>query len=251
MLIDAALIAANLAVLGAHAVLPWLAAGTRPAWRRPWALAAAPLLLAGAVATLSHVGAAPDAAVAQGLTIQSGGPLVRMLAIAGLALLAADLLIAFAWPRLEPAAWRVVGSLGVLLLPLAALAAERLRIGEGPPVGAAALAIGLLVRLALALATTELLTGPRLAAPAAGLTLPLLWPALAPAIRATLAAEGTLVTLGVAALALLLARWAPRRLRRLSLGVGLLLAVLFLARAAAVPAELPQRTPPLAPLGLR
>lgn len=243
MLVDALLTLANLAIWGCHATVPWLAAGRRPEWRRPWALAAAPLLLASLLATASWVGATPDAALAQDLAVQtSAGTLAHLLALAVMAALLGDLLLLAAWRRLEPAAWRLLSALGAFALLFVAAAGDRLRIGEGPSGGDLGLAIALLVRLLLALATAEILTGPRLAAPAAGAALPFFWLALSPTIRTTIAAEGTFATLAVASLALLLARWLPAHFRRATLAAGLLLAALFFARAHAVPLDQPPRT---------
>ncbi|QQR75796.1 MAG: hypothetical protein IPJ17_09565 [Holophagales bacterium] len=243
MLVDALLTLANLAIWGCHGTIPWLAASRRAEWRRPWSLAAAPLLLASLLATASWIGTTPDAALAQNLAGQaSAGTLARLLALFVIATLAGDLLLLAAWRRMEPAAWRLLGALGAITLLFVSAAGDRLRIGEGPSAGSVGLAIAWLVRLLLALAAAEILTGPRLAAPAAGAALPIFWLALAPTIRATIAAEGTYATLAVASLALLVSRWLPAHFRRATVVAGLLLAVLFFARAHAVPLEQPQRT---------
>ena len=60
-MLDAVLLALVLVAAGAHAVVPWQAAGDERA-RRLWSRAALPVLLCGAVAALLLARAHPDAA---------------------------------------------------------------------------------------------------------------------------------------------------------------------------------------------
>jgi hypothetical protein len=235
LLLTASVLALNLVVLGAHAIVPFRLATAEPARQRLWALGAPAALLAAFLATLTAIGRRPDEAVAWGLTLPWHGSLpARLIAIVLVALLLADLVAAVGWHRLEPGGWRLVGTLGALAVLAHALGAELLRIGWGPaPVALAALLAAAALRAPLALAAGELVAGaPRLWTPLAAPALVAaarLWPG---ELRAALAADRP--TLAAAALLLLAARFVPPRLRRAAGFAGVALAVLFLARAAEV-----------------
>jgi hypothetical protein len=221
-----------LAVFGAHALYPFrLAGGEEPA-RRAWALAAPALLLAAVTLCVWSLGRRPDEAVAWGLTHPLRGSMpAQLVALALAAALVSDLVVVFAWARLEPLAWRLHGALGALALLAQTLAAELVRIGWGPWRGTAAILAAAALRAPLALAAAELAVGPpRWCTTAAGpalAALALLFPA---ALRQALASE--LATLGAAAALLAAARFLPASLRRPAGAAGVLLALLFLARSA-------------------
>lgn len=230
--LSTAVSAFNLAVFGAHAFLPfWLAGGEERA-RRLWATLAPILLVAACVVTAWEIGRRPDEAIAWGLTHPIHGSMAaRLIAVALAAVALSDLLVLFTWKRLEPAAWRFHGALGVLTLLAQSLGAELLRIGWGPWTGTAAILAAAALRAPLALAATEVAVGaPRFWSAIAGpslLVLALLWPSM---LRRALA--GDLVTLGAATLLLVAASFVPASLRRTAAISGILLALLFLASAA-------------------
>jgi hypothetical protein len=226
-------LALNLLVFGAHALAPFrLARADEPA-RRLWALAALPALLAAFLATAALVALHPDDALAWGLVDPLGGSLAaRLLAVLLAALALCDLLVAIGWRRLEPEAWRLAGAFGVAGVLAHAVGSELLRTGWGPaPASGALFFAAVLLRMPLALAGGELVTGPpRVWCPAAGPALLLaaaLWP---DALRAELGWEFSVLV--AAALVLVLARFVPPRFRRAFGAFGFALAVLFLARAA-------------------
>jgi hypothetical protein len=234
MIVAAAVMAFNLVVFGAHAVVPFRLATAGEAWRRSWALAAPLALVASFIATAAAIARRPDEAIAWGLTHPiTGSQPARMIAVVLAALLVADLVAAAGWRRLEPAAWRVLGALGVLAALLHTLGSELLRIGWGPGAAQSVLLAGVALRLPLALAAGELVAGPpRWWVPLAGPALVAatrLWPV---SLRVSLADDR--LTLLVAALLLVAARFVPVSLRRVAGLAGLVLAVLFLARAGEV-----------------
>jgi hypothetical protein len=237
MIVGAAALAFNLAVYGAHAVVPFrlAAADVEVGRRRFWALAAPLLLGASFLLTAARIAQRPDEAIAWGLTHPLTGAMpARLIAVALAALLAADLVTALGWRRLEPAGWRVVGVLGVVASALHALGSELLRAGEGPSsLDAGVLLAIAALRLPMALAAGELVAGaPRWAVPLAGpalLAATRLWP-----VELRLALGSDVVTLWIAAGLLVAARFVPLSLRRAAGAAGLALAVLFLARAAEV-----------------
>lgn len=231
----ALVLALNLAVFGSHAVAPWRLAGADSPRRRLWALAAPAALLGACVATIARVAWRPDDAIAWGLTHPWEGSLAaRWIAVSLAALILADLVVAVGWKRLEPAGWRVLGALGALGAIAHALGSELLRIGWGPaPAATWPLLAAAALRVPLALAAGELVAGtPRLWTPLAGPALVAaarLWPA---ELRAALALDR--LTLAAAAVLLLASRFLPLRQRRAAGAAGLLLAILFLSRAAEV-----------------
>lgn len=239
MILELATVVVGLVVFGAHVVVPWrIATDTEPTLAKLWSRAALPALgLALAVSVLA-VRIAPDAAIAWGMTGGGVGALaVRLLGIALAALIAVDLLAVVAAARFGRREWRLAAGFGVLALLLHTLVAELLRIGWGPVPGRDALIGATLLRLPLALAAGELVSGrPRLATMVAG-------PALAAAVtlwpRSLLAAlGGDLLTLVAAVPLLLAARFLPGRLARFAGVAGLLLAAIFLARATRASATL-------------
>lgn len=228
-------LAFNLTVFGAHAIVPFHLAGASARHRRLWALAAPVALVSSLLATTALLAGHPDDAIAWGLTHPWSGSLpARLIAVVVAALVVGDLVLAAGWNRLEPAGWRIAGVLGVLGVLAHAVGSELLRIGWGPsPLTATALLATIALRVPLALAAGELVVGsPRWWVPAAGPLLILavrLWPA---PLRAALSADRP--TLASAAVLLLVARFAPSKLRRFAAVAGLALAVLFLARAGMV-----------------
>lgn len=223
-------------------MVPWrLAAGREPesgAWRRRWAIVAAPLLATALLLLLLRVDAAPDAAVAVGLGSPShASPLLRAAGVLAAALFAADLLLLAGWRRLESAGWRITAGLGACGLAALAWSEELLRMGEGPESPRGLLLAAAACRVLVAAGAGESLApGRPWAGLAAGLALPLELLFLPRPLLHLLLRQGDGLTLGAAALLFLLARWLPARLRRPSLLAATLLAALFLARAAALSA---------------
>lgn len=233
-----AVLAVNLLVWGAHALLPWRLARAGEPGRRLWARLALPALGLALGATGMALRADPDPAVAWGLTgLLGGSPAARVLAVVAAAVALADLVLFFGGARLDPRAWQLLGLFGAAGLAAATFGSELLRIGWGPVPRPAALWAAAALRLPLALAAAELALGPpRRWAPVAGPALAaafLLWPA---ELRRALGID--LLTLAAAAALLLAARFLPAPLRRPAGAAGLALAVLFLARAGAVSAIL-------------
>lgn len=223
-------------ILGLHVLLPWRlarlappAAAETPDRRQLWALIAAPLLLAAALAGLFTLGARLDAALAWGLVWPPRSVVALSLAFAGVAVGLADLLLFFGFRRLEAVGWRIAAGLGGFLLLAASVAGELLRLGRGPMTGLAGLAIAALCRVPLALAAGEASSGPvRGFATLAGVVLPFSLVGFAAPVRALLGED--LLTLGAAVLLLLAARFLPPALRRPAALAGVLLAALFLDR---------------------
>jgi hypothetical protein len=231
----ALLLALNLAVFGAHAVVPFrIAAGTVDR-RRAWALAAPVTLLTSVLLSVAFVARSPDEAAAWGLPRPLlGSPLVSVLALSTGALLLADLVTAVGWRRFDPASWRALGALGGVGAASHAFGSELLRAGWGPvSEDLVLLLLVVALRLPLALAAGELVAGrPRLWSPLAAPAIVgtyLAWPST---LRAALA--GGRVTLAAAATLLLISVVLPERMRRWVAVGGVALAVLFLARSAEV-----------------
>jgi len=228
-------LAFNLAVFGAHAMLPFHLARAEPERRRRWALAAPVALVAAILGTMALVARRPDDAIAWGLTHPWSGSLpARLIAVVLAALVVSDLVLAVGWRRLEPAGWRLAGALGTLGVLAHAMGSELLRIGWGPSPGTAAVLLATIAfRAPLALAAGELIAGtPRWWVPISGPALILatrLWPG---PLRAALADDR--ITLASAAFLLVIARFAPQAMRRIAAIAGLALAVLFLTRAGEV-----------------
>lgn len=232
-------------VLGLHVLVPWRlarqTAETPPAAtsdpRRLWAMVATPLWMAAALAGLFGLGEQPDAALAWGFAWPNPSIPALALAVFGLAVGLADLLLFFGYRELEPAGWRIAAGLGGATLLAASLAGELLRLGRGPAPGLAGIAIAACCRAALALAAGEASAGrvrylPMLAGAALSLSLPTM-PAV---LRAALGTD--LLTLGAAASLLLAARFLPPTLQRPAALAGVLLAALFLDRTSALQAAL-------------
>ena len=233
-----AALALNLLVWGAHALVPWRLATAPEPSRRRWALVALPAVGASILVTAAGLRTAPDAAVAWRLhELESSVLPTLLLAVALVAVILGDLLLALGWRRLEPLAWRVLAGIGALALAAVTLGSELVRIGWGPVPPRGALLGAALLRLPLALAAAEAALGtPRLLTPIAGLGLAgaaLLWPT---PLLAALGADRA--TLYAAVLLLLLARFIPTRLRRPAAIAAVALAALFLARAGEVSQDL-------------
>jgi hypothetical protein len=271
-MLDYAAALVTLAVLGAHAVVPWrLARGageraasgapassasaaptsatatgsTAASARRAWSLAALPLLLATLALGAALAAARPHAALGAGwgeLALTGGAFRAAAVLLAALAL--ADAVAAAGWRRLEPAGWRLLAGFGLAALAAGMLALELLRIGTGPPTALPPVVLAAGCRVLLALAAGEALAPDRpWLAPLAVPALAGYWLALPRPLAALLQAEGLLWTALAAALLLAPAPWLPARLRRPAVVAGALLAALLLARAAALTAGLPLTLP--------
>lgn len=258
-LLDVLAVFLPLIALGAHVLAPSrlaslpssapslpepCAAGSAPDPRkRLWALVAAPLLMVSVLAHLTWLRLHPDPLlnVGWGEDALTTGAL-QALGILTAALVLADLLLLAGHRRLEPKAWWSLVAFALPTLLAFALAGEILRVGQGPRTDAAALALAVSCRLAVALGAGESLaprppSGRPFWCLPAGLAL-LAYPLALPAeIRRMLFSEGDLPpgdlgTLGAAALLFLVARWLPLRLRRPALMAAALLAAVLLARVA-------------------
>lgn len=230
---------------GAQAAVPWRLAGAEPRDRRLWAFAALPLLFAGILAANWYVVSHPDAAIAGDLfPLRSSRP-GRALLVLLPALALAGLVAAAGWRRMEAAGWRIAAAFGLAFLAAASWASELVRTGEGPASAPPAFALLVACRLTLALAAGEIAApGRPLLAVAGGLALPLYWLLLPVELAELLSAKGQLFTPGAAAVLLLASRWVPPRLRRPALAGGVLLAGVFLARAADLSQSLGSSTLP-------
>lgn len=249
-MLDGLIMAWVLFAWGTQAAVPWRLAGAEPRARRLWTFAALPLLALGTLAAFWYVEGHPDAAIAPGLyplrSSRPGRALLTLLPATALA----GLVTAAGWRRMEAAGWRIAAVLGFAFLAAGSWAGELVRTGEGPASAPPVLALLVTCRLTLALAAGEIAApGRPLAAVLGGLALPLYWLLLPFELADLLAGKGQRITLGAAAVLLLAARWVPPRLRRPTLAGGILLAGLFLARAADLSQSLGSPAlPPLFPL---
>ncbi|HXU32470.1 MAG TPA: hypothetical protein VN851_18030 [Thermoanaerobaculia bacterium] len=232
---------------GAHAVVPWRLRRTAPETRHSWALAAALLLALAALAFLTLVGRSEDAALASGLVPFSASRLSLAFGTTAAALCLADLLLLFAWRRLEDRAWPLLALFGAVVIVTQAFTLAALAGGDGkaslPP-----LALRAAVLAALALAASEAITSkaPRLApfASLAGLGLPLFAFTLPQPVREPFLAAGGLAFLGAAAALLFATRFSlqPHRRRALALA-GLILAGFAWAKAVNIAGALAEQLP--------
>lgn len=253
-MLDYAATLAALAVLGAHAVVPWRLAGaarseTAATARRAWSLAALPLLFAAVALGAALAAGRPHAALGAGWgELAVTGAAFRTAGVLLAALALADAVAAIGWRRLEPAGWYLLGGFGVAALAAASLALELLRIGTGPATALPPvfLAAGCRALLALAAGGT-LAPGRPWLAPLALPALAGYWLALPAPLAALLRAQGLHWTALAAALLLAPAPWLPARLRRPALIAGVLLAALLLARTADLTAALPMSVPAAPP----
>jgi hypothetical protein len=248
-LIDPLLLWLGLATLGAHVTVPWRLAGAPAELRRRWQLMALPALWTGLLAFFAGLLLHPDRAVAGGLaTFPGGNAFSRLLSGLFLAAAALDLLLLVAGHRFgdarrSAAGWRLAGAAAVPLLIAYCLAAEVVRVGEGPLGEPLLVWPAVLARGALALSAGELWLPGRppwgshfrpLWSPVAALALPVYFLALPPPVRFGLVELGLPVTLTAAGLLLVAARWLPARYRKAALAAGLLLAAIVLSQAAAL-----------------
>lgn len=230
----------GLVVFGAHVVVPGRLAAGAPRQRRPWSLGALPLLGAASLVWLLWLGRHPDTLLAAGwetapVTVVTARAV--MVLVPALAIL--DGLLLFGRERLEPAGWRLASLFAVAPLIATAAGAEILRVGQGPATEPLPLAAAVLCRAAVALGAGEVIAPwPRWRRPLWGVPAGVLlafYPLSLPAeVRQALAAGGDLLTLGAAVLLLFVPAVLPERLRRPVLAAGVLLAALFLGRAAEV-----------------
>ena len=254
--LDGLIAALSLILWGAHAVVPWRLAcppadtpADTPAGagRRRWGRAALPLLALGAALALAWVARHPDAAIAARLVPLTASTPGRALAIVLPVLAVVDLVLLAGWRRLEDVGWRLAAGLGLAFAAVASLAAEVLRVGEGPTSPPSVLLAAAGCRALVALGAGEVLApgqGRPWAALGAGLALPL-WLWLLPLdLAQAVAAEGTLLTLGAAAVLFLGAPWLPPALRRPALAGAALLAGLVFAGAAELSQGLAMQVPP-------
>ena len=239
MIGDAVALALLLATLGCHSLWPWRLARSEAARRRRWSLAAAPLLLAAALASLLALGANPDLALAWGLTPTAGESLLaRAVAVLFFALVAVDLLLLAAPDRSESSIWRIASGFGLATLLAATWASELLARTETPRTLSLAGAVA--ARALLGLAFAESVGRPRQWTRAAAVLLAAHFATQPAAVRATLVATLEAATAAIAALLLLAAPHLPARLQRLAAWAGFALAVLYLARVGELARLLPQ-----------
>jgi hypothetical protein len=222
---------------GAHAVLPWRLRRSSPEARRPWALTAAPLLALAALAFLTLIGRSEDAVLASRLAPFSASRISLALGTTAAALCLADLLLVFAWRRLEDRGWPLLALFGLAFAVSQAFALAALAGGDSKA-PATALALRAAV-LALALAASEAITStaPRLAplASLAGLGLPLFAFALPQPVREPFLSAGGLAFLGAAAALLFATRFVPNPARRRALALaGLVLTGFAWAKAVEI-----------------
>ena len=233
LIADSLLLAWLLLAWGAQAVLPWRLAGLDEERRRYGALALLPLFLTGALAAFLYVVRHPDAAIVQELYPLGASRSGRALVVLFFALALSDLLLFFVWRRLEATGWRIAAGLGLVFLLTTAWAAELMRIGEGPQGTVVPFLALVALRTLAALGLAEALApGRPLLSAVAGPALFLYGIFLPAPLAHALGARGQWLTLGTAALLLLVARWLPAGLRRPTLLGATLLAGLYLGQAA-------------------
>jgi hypothetical protein len=244
VILQIATLAIGLVVWGAHAVAPvGLPAGSR----RKAALAALPLAVASLMAMFAATAQRPDAALTVGFG--PGFPISvegRIAAVLLLAALISDGLALFLLRPDDPggrALAAVLGGAGVLGF---AIWSELLRLGEGPGNGMAFFWLAVGLRAGAALGAGELLLdGAARLAPIGAVAL-LAYPlALPPALRDALERSGDWLNLAAAGVLFLLARFLPRRVRRLALLAAVILAAIFFERAAHVSQQLQRVVPEL------
>lgn len=236
----AAIVLAQLFLLGANAVLPWRLATADDAARRLWSLVCLPLLLLSLLLALLHLALAPDAALAWGLSWPPRAIAARIVLLVAIAGGCGAILTAVGGRQFEPAAWRTAAVLGGLVAAGAAFGGELLRFGGGPTGGLGALLAAAAGRFALTLAAGECVAGPpRWLTPLAALLLPLGYLTSPPELRLGLGVDA--LTLAAAALLLLAARFVPADWRRAVACAGIVLAALHFARAAEISATFEPR----------
>jgi hypothetical protein len=236
----AAILFAQLFLLGANAVLPWRLATGEDAARRLWSLVCLPLLLLSLVLALAHLSLAPDGALFWGLSWPPRTTAARIVLVIVGAGAGGALLTAIGGRKFEPAAWRTAAILGGLVAAGAAFGGELLRFGGGPTGGLVTLLAATAGRFAVTLAAGECVAGPpRWLTPIAALLLPLGYLASPPELRAGFGAD--ILTLAAAVLLLLVARFVPADWRRAVAIAGIALAALHFARAAEISATFEQR----------
>jgi hypothetical protein len=241
MLVDALLLCVLLVSWGAQATVPWRLAGDPGAAaaaagrRRLWRFAALALVVTGLVAALALADRNPDATIAAHLVPLLSTTPGRLSALLASALLASALIAGLAGERLDATGLRLIAAVGLAACAAMAWVGELVRTGEGPASQPLPFALLVGCRLLLTLAAGELLSPGRPGlAVAGGLALAAYLPLLPRELRGPLWGQGLQLTCAAGALLLLAARWLPRPLRRLSLAMGLLLAVVVLAQAGRV-----------------
>lgn len=251
--LDPLFLGVSLCALGAQGVLPGRLAGASARL----ALFLPPLLVVGLVAGYGYYASHPDAALAWELAPLSRSLPGRLLLVFLLPWLLAASLAAVGRQRLEPAAWRILQVFGVGGGLLVSWVMERVRIGDGPVPALPAFLALVAGRALLALAAGELVAPSLSRLPFAGCAalaaqLPLLFLPPTRPLGEALWISGSAVTAlcGSVAFALAALPVVPPRLRRAALAAGLLLAALFLSRAAELSQFLGEdpTLPPMPPL---
>ena len=232
---------------GAHAVVPWRLRRSAPEARHPWALGAALLRALAGLAFLSLIGRSEDAAIASGLVPFAISRWSLALGTTATALLLADLLLLFAWNRMEDRAWPLLALFGAAATMAQAFALAALAGGDAQsPAASLALRAAVLVALALGAGVAISSKAPRLAlyASLAGLGLPLFAFALPQTVREPFLSAGGLAFLGAAAALLFSTRFVTQPARRRALALaGLILAGFAWAKAVDIAGALAGQLP--------
>ncbi len=246
MILDSLCVLALGVATGCHAGNPWRFAERRESAAR-WARGALLVLASGAWGLSRLLADHPDATLVAGLRLfPPASRLGLWLLIAGLGVLATDLLLAAAGDHIEALGWRLAAVLGLLLLVITSLALHRLLWAAGPeerpPSGLGSLLAPLLLA-AVWLAAADLFApspgreasglgrwglAPFAALAAAGHAA---W--LAPELRRLTAGTLPRLELALAILLLLAAGRLHGRWQRLAVVAGLAAHSLFLAQLLA------------------
>jgi F0F1-type ATP synthase assembly protein I len=242
LLTDGLFAALTLMAWGCFAIVPWrLRRGTRGG-RRAWAVLAIPTLLLAFGLVAWTLRAHPDAAlVVRVHSWTEGGKLARLAVLLVAALALVNLLLAFAWDKLDTLGWWLAAGFGLVAWSATAAVLEMLRMGEGPPNTVPQMVLAVLAHALFGLAAAEALAPgsgrPIFSLPAALAVGVYLW-ALPALVRATLLREGAGVTFGTAAMVFAATPWLPPRLRRPALVAATLLSGLAIGWATNTAASL-------------
>lgn len=231
-------------VAGGYQLLgPWrfLTKTSHPPETKKVAGFAALLWLTLAVVVLGSLALDPDPALPHGLVPPwTERPMLLAGVLTWAAALGGDLVLLVGTKKLGMIGRWLLASVSVLALLVASLGVERLRQGAGPPLEGIPLGIAVVAGFLLSLAGGELLLPgkPFWAVPAAPALL--IWhEVLAPQVAAN--ARFLQPTLWMGSALLIASRFLPQRFQRSALGLGLVLAALWLDRVAAVSHSLSER----------